>query len=255
MVNNLIIIKAEIGDNTGNFIFDTGSESILVNESNQHNAHSSQTFQTVNGQASTESTNIEYLKIGNFTKTNLPAFITNLSNIEEFISMELSGIIGAEIFNPNGVYIDFVTSVIHIYENQYPTNIKEFNNDVAISMNLGVPTTMIQVGSETLYFILDTGASIHLIDESVKANYPAHFTITEENVSVETVGDTAEAAAKYKINDLVIGETSLKGHRCIVKDFTSINDGQETKISGLISISKLTTKGVLIDFKNMRLYF
>ena len=122
------------------------------------------------------------------------------------------------------------------------------------SMSRGVPSTEILIGNTAYTFILDSGASIHLIDSTVVATHADLFERVTSDVIVESVGHS-EIVKKYIIKSFSINNASLKDHACLVKDFFDFNEEGKPQISGILSISKLTVKGSMIDFHRMKMYF
>jgi len=254
MINNLIIIEIDIESSTGNFILDTGSDAIFLNSN--YNKFSSKVaiFQTVNGTTNSEETRISYLKVGDITKVNVNAYNTNLTNIENFLNLKIAGIIGAEFFNPHSIYLDFELNEIKFYKNAPDIESFGFLNHIDFSMKNGVPSTEITIGNNAYTFIMDSGASIHLVDSTIVATYADFFEKLTSDIKVESVGHS-NIVSKYIIKSFSVDNTVLKDHTCLVKDFTDFNEKGKPQISGLLSISKLTNKGIMIDFHRMKMYF
>lgn len=254
VINNLIIIEIDFESKTGNFILDTGSDAVLLNSNQTSFAKKVTIFQTVNGIANSEETKIKYLKVGDITKENVSAFNTNLTNIEKFLNLKIAGIIGAEFFNPHSIYLDFESNEIKFYKNAPELACFEFVNQIDFSMSRGVPSTEILIGNTAYTFILDSGASIHLIDSIVIAMNADLFERVSSDVIVETVGHS-EIVKKYIIKSFSFNSTILKDHACLVKNFSDFNEKGKPQISGILSISKLSDKGIMIDFHRMKMYF
>jgi Aspartyl protease len=254
VINNLIIIEIDFESKTGNFILDTGSDAVFLNSNHTSFAQKVTIFQTVNGIANSEETKIKYLKVGDITKENVSAFNTNLTNIENFLNLKIAGIIGAEFFNPHSIYLDFESNEIKFYKNAPELACFEFVNQIDFSMSRGVPSTEILIGNTAYTFILDSGASIHLIDSTVVAMNADLFERVSSDVIVESVGHS-EIVKKYIIKSFSFDSAILKDHACLVKNFSDFNEKGKPQISGILSISKLSDKGIMIDFHRMKMYF
>jgi hypothetical protein len=254
MINKLIIVEVDIESNIGNFILDTGSDAILLNSNNRLFQKNTTTFQTVNGVTNTEETKISLLKIGDITKENVSAYNTNLANIENFLNLKIAGIIGADFFNPHSIYLDFELNVIKFYESAPDITAFNFSSHIDFNMKLGVPTTEITFENETYTFILDSGASIHLVDEKLVEKHENIFEKISSDIVVESVGNS-NTVSKFIIKRFFIKKNELIDHTCLIKDFTDFNENGKPEISGLLSISKLTEKGIMIDFHRMKMHF
>jgi hypothetical protein len=254
VINNLIIIEIDIEERTGNFILDTGSDAIFLNSNNRKFSNKAAMFQTVNGVTNSEETKISHLKVGDITKENVSAYNTNLTNIENFLNLKIAGIIGAEFFNPHSIYLDFESNEIKFFKNAPDIESFGFLNHIDFSMKNGVPSTELTFGNKKYTFILDSGASIHLVDSTIIATQASFFEKLTSDVKVESVGHS-NIVSKYIIKSFSIDNTILKDHTCLVKDFTEFNEKGKPQISGILSISKLTEKGIMIDFHRMKMYF
>ena len=255
LVNNLIIIVADCDHSTGNFVFDTGSDAIFLNTPKKTETEA-KTFNTLNGNVLTKLTKISCFKIGEITKKNIEAYKTNLSNIEDFLSIELAGIIGAELFNPHSIFIDFLQNKILFFKN--PPNLYDYNltNNIKFSMKLGVPTTEVIMLGEKYFFIIDSGATIHLISQDILTAIPDNFQKLDTGISIETLENTsAKTKVKYKINSFKIGENTFTDQNCLSNDFSFLNENQNKTISGVLSLTKLSKQGILIDFHRMKIYY
>lgn len=256
LVNNLIIIEVDIEANKGNFILDTGSDAIFLNKNLTYNADKTSEFNTVNGEIASEATKISFIKIGEIIKKNVPAYNANLNNIEKYLSLEITGIIGAEVFNPHSIYIDFFNKEIHFFKKAPSLSDFDFENNFAFEMVMGVPTVALTIENKKYTFIMDSGASIHIMDPTVITSHPNHFDKLTSKVKVEALGNTSDAdISKYNIKNFYIGSSLISSSSCLVKDFSEFNAVGQPVISGIISISRLTNKGLLLDFHRMKMYF
>lgn len=254
LVNNLIIIEIDIETKKGNFILDTGSDAVFLNSQNEQDLQNNVIFKTVNGTTNTELTKIRHLKIGEITKLNVNAYSTNLTNIENFLNIKIAGIIGAEIFNPHSIYVDFDQKEIKFYKDAPNLLDFRFDHHLDFSMKLGVPCTEITIGNNKYTFIMDSGASIHLVDSIVVASHMDNFEQLSSNVKVESLGNTS-SVQKYNIKSFSLNKNEIFNQSCLIQNFSELNATSEIIISGIISISKLTEKGIMIDFHRMKMYY
>lgn len=232
----------------GNFIFDTGSDAVLLNTSSAK-SDKKEHFNTLQGEVASTETKIERLTIGLLTKRNIQAFTANLSNIEQYLSLDIAGIIGTKIFNPDNIYIDFETKLIHLIEND-DQKFGPFLFQSSFEMDLGVPTIEVMLDQKKYRFILDSGATTHLIDDEILKNHAALFSPIDEVIQLETLETSREVKnSKYKTNHFSLNGHSLISATCISSDFSSLNIENPKPIHGILSLSKITQKSLLIDFK------
>ncbi|MFZ1705504.1 MAG: retroviral-like aspartic protease family protein [Saprospiraceae bacterium] len=256
LIQNLIIIEADFDKVKGNFIVDTGSDAVFVNQNASTSNKKSETFNTLNGQVASFGLTIKRLQVGNITKHNLDAYYTNLSNLEKFLSVDIAGIVGTDVFSPHSLYFDFESNFIHVLKDSPNINDYSLKNELSFYWTSGLPVTDIKIGQQEYCFILDSGASIHIFDNSLVQNHKSFFTSVISDIAVETLGSNEPSiASKYTVSSLDIGSASLQNLSCLVQSFDQINETNTKKISGILSISRLSLSGVLVDFHHKKLYF
>lgn len=257
LIHNLIVIEATVDQQKGYFILDTGSDAIFMDKSFHDASALSQEFSTLHGSLNAQSFIIKQFSLGSLSKQNLEAFNTRMDNIEAFLSMDIAGIVGTKVFAPHSILFDFTTETLHLIDK--PIDSKPFNffHEIDFSMASGVPSISVQIEDEFYNFILDSGASSHMMDEVLVTKYPHLFESIQKNITLESLGVSASkpASSRYLLNNLLIGNKKLENVRCIVKDFSELNIDNKSPISGLLSLSEIKAPAVLLDFKKMKVYF
>lgn len=256
LVNNLIVIEANIEANTGNLILDTGSDGFFVDKRLSSASKKDAGFSTLNGTQNVSSFTVKSLTVGNISKKNLEAYHTNLSHLETILSIDLAGIIGVELFNPHSLYIDFENKEIHFYKKQ-PERVWEKNHQHADFFMLNnIPIVKIKIEGYEYHFIFDSGASVHVVDESLIKNHDQRFTKTENPVSFVTLENSeAPELYYYLLKDFTMGSTVLTDAKCLVKDFSSLQIDSGIPVHGIISMSSLNQTGIVMDFKKMKIFY
>ncbi|MBK8371820.1 MAG: aspartyl protease family protein [Saprospiraceae bacterium] len=256
-INDLIIIEAVIENKKGSFILDTGSDALFIDQNNQNPSATQQTYQTLNGDVETGAVTIKNFYLGSIKKRNVQAFTISLSHLENHVCLDLSGIIGTSIINPHSIYIDFTTMMVHLYKNVPDLSIPFFKNEIDFNFENGVPVVKVSIQNVDYLFMLDSGASIHLIDKTLINNHSSLFANLNHSVSLETLNatTTTEKTDKYILSNLDIQKLSLKDLTIISMDFTPIQMEFSKPLMGILSLSGLSNEGIFIDFRNQKVYF
>ncbi|MBK6362089.1 MAG: clan AA aspartic protease [Saprospiraceae bacterium] len=181
-INDLIIIEAVIENKKGSFILDTGSDALFIDQNNQNPSATQQTYQTLNGDVETGAVTIKNFYLGSIKKRNVQAFTISLSHLENHVCLDLSGIIGTSIINPHSIYIDFTTMMVHLYKNVPDLSIPFFKNEIDFNFENGVPVVKVSIQNVDYLFMMDSGASIHLIDKTLINNHLSLFTHLNNSV-------------------------------------------------------------------------
>lgn len=253
LVNGLIVVEAEVDGRVGNFIVDSGSNSILLNGDN---ASSNVSFETLEGNIEGTEKRINTLKIGNFEQRELLGFTTDLSNLESYLDKEVHGILGCSIFTPHSIVFDFNSSQLIISDQKIDRKIKESLNQLSYFLIEDLPITQLTIQGESYNFVLDSGASSHFIDSDLLDNNIMNAQLTGNSKTIVTAGGKGLISEEYKIKmaDLSKEEliSDLTGYK---KDFSGVSEELGTKIYGLLSLSKLASQKIYFDVVDKKLYF
>lgn len=257
MVNGLIIIEAGYNNSEGQFILDTGSDGLFIDKQNSGLQTSPQVYQTLSGNMEVESITIKHFSFGNIKKRNVPAYTTNLTHLENFLQIDLAGIMGTTIFNPHSIFIDFTDHTIHIFDSYVDHHKNVLLNTTSFDWENGVPVVQVSIGNAYYAFILDSGASIHLVDHAILENHTNLITNEQTNVHLKTMntGTKENLTKKFRLSEFTIEENIYRNISCLSADLSQIQEGFSKKISGILSLSEIADKGVLIDFKHKKIHF
>ena len=250
VINGLIVVEAKIDGTKGKYVVDSGSNGILLNNKTQN---SNISYQTLSTTLEGSETKIESFVVGDFKIDELFGFSTDLSNIEVYLDTEIAGILGCSIFTPNSITIDFSNSKLVISDHKPSAVDYEGMSSVPYKILEDIPLVEVNVEGKMYTFILDTGASSHFIDSSILDRF-TNISTTGVSKNIVTAGGENTISTESLISDCSIGnhELTLKAFE---KDFSLISETIGTPISGLISLSTLSSDKVFFDLKSKKLYF
>jgi hypothetical protein len=177
IIDQLIIVEVDILNKSGNFIIDTGSESLILNSVHFRPSHKYLDDGTQkNGiHQSIENIKVKYLDalhIQNLNLKQLNADIIDLSRIEKVKKIELLGIIGYNILKDFEVFIDMHLNQItltkidkdgeRLSKKVYVETITD-----SITFKLKNHTIVLDalVGNKKMKFGLDTAAEYNQLNE------------------------------------------------------------------------------------------
>lgn len=250
LINGLIVIEAEIDNEVGNYIFDTGAEELILNKE----AGSGKTlFSSINGDINTSEVNINLLKIGNLTHSKFKAYAADLSSMQSYLNMTLHGIIGCELLLPKQVRINFFTKTIELSDRFDLT----LDNQKAVSFSIvdGVPVFPVTINGKQYQFGFDTGATMHVLDSRLYDELKSSLFDTGLDTYVST--GTGEKSVN-KIVSMIqyrMGNVIQLDHDFLLQSLDDFNQSMQSNIDGVLSIISLKSEHVTIDFPNRKIYF
>ena len=251
VVNGLIVVEAEVDGKIGNYIIDSGSNGILLNG----RANSSEiSYQTLTSSLEGSETKINSFKVGNFEAKELLGFATDLSTVETYLEKDVDGILGCSVFLPHSLIFDFTSSRLTISDKELAdADVHDFSR-ISFKMVEELPLAKVKIDGESYYFILDSGASTHFIDQAILSLDKHEVIPTGEIKSIYTAAGVSMNSKEYTFTNCEMGSEKLS-LQAFSKDFSEVSDLLQIKIAGLISLSKLSSGKVYIDLDKNILYY
>lgn len=265
LIDHLIVVRASTHEREGNFIIDTGSETLVLNEVHCKNYRKTnyRSASGVNGRIDNA-----YLKeldsffFENFSIDNLTADVVNLSHIEESKKMELYGIIGYSVLKEYEVFIDFYLKQITLFKTDDKgeridrDGLLEKVSD-SLSFTQKKHSIMLEafVNGERLIFGLDSGAEINQLSTTVSKKVLKNFKILQRiNIIGADKGEREVLAGKlYRIS---FGKRLYYGlMRTLLTNLSGMYEAYGAPLDGVVGYEFLAMRRTLINYKKKRLYF
>ena len=122
-------------------------------------------------------------------------------------------------------------------------------NEIPFRTNKGIPIIKLELNGKHAYFVLDTGASLSVLDKSVKKHYGfttrSVYDVSSKN-SILGIGGRQELYQAYNVS------LTIKGEKTICINFKSINLSslrRSLNVVGIIGSDFLLEHGYTIDFE------
>jgi len=240
MVDGLMILKVPNEEGYDNYLFDTGSEQIIIDDNVTQGS-----FQVVSVDHTLEANKItiDRLVLGSTSLSDINAWALNLGFLEQQIKVDLKGVIGAQLLQDHSVMIDHEYNTITFVEHSYNKCAidKQYN---VISLDFvqeknGLPIIELTIGEHELRLGFDTGANVCVFDTKFTERLAAYSDLSDSNTA---------------LRDLKIQNCELKNVPYLIKSFDEINADRSQKIDGLISADALSTKKIFIDSKRKKIF-
>lgn len=252
VINGMIVIEASIDNEKGLFILDTGADDVILN-GELGGKRKTQVFNTVSGGFVSEESDMEEVSIGKLTLKHKKSFTANLENLESWLGIKLKGILGAQVFTPNVISIDYQSRELVIASDISEVKTRFYNKNKIRSVK-GVLLVEVNIDNKVHQFILDSGATSHFIDVETCQSNSTQYQLMDEKVNIKTADSLLEVKNVIQLKRASIGSTPLANNRYIVSDLSSLSHSLDRKVDGLLSLAKLSKEGFLIDLKNKVLY-
>ena len=251
MVKGLIIIEATIDNTTGKFIFDTGADQTVLNK--RKSAQLGAKISTPTGFVDASERILEEVTIGKISQQNLEAFVLDLANLDNYLGLDIMGILPGSIFSPKYYLIDYQAKVIQILD-KCPKELRaQYSHTWDISTRHSVPLVQSELNGKKVYFILDSGATANYLDASVVKNLSG-VTYTGNEKEILTAAGSA-ISKEFILSSLSIKDMTFPDITFQTLDFTEISSTLNKNVVGILSLNKISSNEILVDIKSGKIYF
>ncbi len=267
LIDHLIVVEAEISNKKGNFIIDTGSETLILNKVHFSNLYSYQKKDRVSSGVmhSVEDTyekHIKEFKLQNFKLENKKSDIIDLSHIEKSKKIKLLGVIGYSILKDYEIFVDMYLNQItltkvdvfgikldkHVYLEKI-TDSLDFNlKNHTIVVNGTINNQKVRLG-------IDTAAEFNQINKSINKKVLKYF-IPKKRLRLTGVGDKKIEVLAGKLHRIKLSETTYFGPMfTVLTNLNKMNEAFGTNLDGILGYEFFAQKRTIINYQKEKLYF
>lgn len=266
MAGQLIIVKASFDGQVGNFIIDTGSPSLILNEKLVRYPRKSRSIapKGINGRiANTRETFIKRMKLGPLELKNLDAMVMNLSHIERARKIPIAGLIGYKILKKYEVLFDFEQGELLLYNLNKKGRIlgqcfecrRAPTDSIDFKFVGHVPTIKTQFGEKKVYLGIDSGAEVNLIDEKWKSVISKQLK-NEENKSLYGLDRKEMKASSAILKSFWIDCIVFREMQTVfAQNIASFKPDGYRSLDGLLGYEFLKQRKMAINFRQKKIYF
>ncbi len=247
-VGRLFMIEATIDNETGNFLFDTGSQQLVLNSIyfRKYMTTGEVPGGGVNGAVGNVSrTRVKKLDVAGIINYDINADVTDLGHIESRRGVKVFGLFGFSIFKNLEVVIDAAHNQMILYRldkngRRLTSQESDVHYDIVNKTELIHNVLFLQatVGGRMLNFCFDTGAESNVINSWLPGKVMNTVTITRRT-DLRGVG-AANADVLYgSMNDFSIGNRQVRGMQVIITSLESMAAAFDHSLDGMLGFDFL----------------
>ena len=245
----LMMVEATVDGTSGYFIFDSGSEAIILN--NPHVQNDEIQFKSLSGELTAARSTISSLSLSGYRLSDLEAYTSDLSHLSHLVSGKFLGILGTYALQADVIRIDIKNSFISIY-NGTPVSLdgskKIYSMDFEVEGDLII--LPISIADQQFSFLLDTGASASIISTKAADQLSDYLNLTQRDISLtSTHGEETHQSIELPIVEL--GQVIVQNLELIEVDLDDLG----ISFDGILSLEQLNIADLILDFTANRLYF
>ncbi len=267
LVDHLIVVEAELQDNKGNFIIDTGSEALILNSVHFENHY---TFQKKEINASGVNQTLDYsfekkideFNLNGFRLTNKVSDVINLSHIEQTKKIKLLGIIGYSILKDYEIFVDLhlnQLTLTKVDKQGNPLNDKVYLEKIIDSLDFKLKNHTIVVdgfiNNQKVKLGIDTAAEFNQVNKSINKKALQYFTpkkrLKLHGASGKNIRVLAGKLHRVKLNDNIYFGPMYT----VITNLNHMNEAFGVQLDGILGYEFFAQKRTIINYKKEKLYF
>lgn len=266
LIDHLMVVEAELLNKKGNFIIDTGSESLILNKVHFPNlyVHNKSAVKSSGVLNDTDAYKkfLKEFKLQNLSLKNANAHVMDLSHIEKKKNMNLTGIIGYSILKDYEVFIDLYLNQITLTKIDAKGNkldkkvyLEKIVDSIGFQLKKHTIVLTTFVGNDKMNFALDTGAEINQLNTRKSKKVIKFFKPAKRIVLSGAADEKAEVLAgklyRVKLNEQIY----FGPMNTIITNLAKMSEAFGTSVDGVLGYEFFMQKRTIINYKKEMLYF
>jgi predicted aspartyl protease len=260
-IGNLVVIEARIDNETGNFIFDTGSSELVLNSTYFRKLFriEEESGGITGSSGAVERTIVKNIQIPGLNFRNITANVSNLGHLENRRGIKILGLIGLSLFRNMEIIIDFDRNELYLFSldkagNRISTKDPGYKPDLVQKIEVfnNVLFVKVNIAGKILSFCLDTGAESNVINSHAPKDVLRSITILQRK-NLMGVSKKESEVLLCSVNNLSLGNKPMPGMNAIVADLHELSAYYGYQIDGMLGFDFFIKGKVIINMKKKEL--
>jgi len=240
---HLLLMEARIDNETGNFIFDTGSSKLVLNSTYFRKyacIECGERGGITGGLAGVKQTKVSKIQMSGLTYSNVMVDIADLGHIENRRGVKILGLFGLSLLKNMEIVIDVLNSELHLYRldrsgNRISQGTKEFKADISQKLQVSQDVLFVnsQIAGKTLSFCLDTGAESNVISSASPKKVMNTVSITRRSGLVGS-GQASTESLYGTLNDFTMAGRQIPRMQAIITNLDNMSAAFGFTIDGML---------------------
>jgi predicted aspartyl protease len=164
VVGGHFFVEADLGQDRGLFILDTGAPSLVIN---QQQVNKELDAAGVNADVPAEATIVQHFRWRNEEWKNLSAIAMNLEHLEKCNKERILGLIGFDLLQRSELIFDTKNREIHVTPGTEDASLYNLKPRISFPINMQehLPVVELKIGKQSFRFAIDTGAESNLLNK------------------------------------------------------------------------------------------
>lgn len=267
LIDHLIVVEAELLNQKGNFIIDTGSETLILNGVHfpnmyAYNKKTKETYGVLESIDNTYERQVKEFVLRSFRLENKKSDVINLSHIENSKKIKLLGIIGYNILKDYEIFIDMHLNQITLTKVDSLGNRLDkyvYLEEIIDSVNFKLKKHTIilngTINNQKVKFGLDSAAEFNQINKTVNKKVLKYF-IPKKRLKLMGASNKSVEVLAGKLHRVKLNEKTYFGPMLtILTNLNQMNEAFGTDLDGILGYEFFAQKRTIINYQKETLYF
>jgi hypothetical protein len=261
LAENLIVVKAEINGIFGNYIVDTGAQSVVLNRphfgaddvSTVALSHAAPVG--ANGAAvDVLGANDLYLVWGNIRIEGLRGLVLDLTHLEANLDIPIMGLIGYNVLERFQVQFNYAKNELTLYsldKNSQPLQASELGEPeqiIDVEMTKHIPVFPVNILGEELRMGLDSGAGGAMLFTRWQEEFEGQYDFLERS-ELSAADKNTQMGDVVRINNMRVQNIDYSNLTFRFNDIAA-HDGGSLPMDGLLGYEFLQMRPTAINFRS-----
>ncbi len=263
LIGQTIFFEATVDGHDGNFILDTGSPGMILNNrlfAGHESLFSDGLIVDMSGEKNRSLFyQVKEAAIASYQLPNELARVTDLSGIEAMKGISVAGIIGFRSFKKTELILDIEQRllIINQQKNNDETAAEKFGyfktDSLSFQLNGHIPYVHGFLKDKPILLGIDTGSEINILHLGNLKGQTSLFKAMGR-VLMQGVGTAPEKRAYGQVDSIVINGKQQKLEAALV-DLISFNKTRVVPLDGILGTPYFHSSVVVINYRKKKLYF
>lgn len=254
LVRGMIVTKASIDNQQGEFILDTGAPLMVINDVPSEPSRVAASFKD---EIAVGETIIDAFDWAGREEKSLDALVLDISHLESAFERPLKGMIGFNAIKDYEIFFDYEENTLLrcnprkniLHENANPVH------SIRFQLYDHLPVITLQVGDRVLRLGLDTGACDNLLDESVLKQLDTALFSYLPDEAVQGLDQKVNRVQAIRVDEAQLEDLPVvSGLKFLTTEMPQLRDASGNELDGLLGYSFLSRMKFSINYPKRRIY-